>query len=113
MRLKVALLCGCVGICVSVGASAGRGAPCGALLTWRRAPRACLRRACAGRSWLDPPRDKHKENDVCFTPKRWIHTWSGHSKVSSSRQVGGARWDCWVSSGTEAPTPAPPPTHPA
>eukprot|EP00877_Chromochloris_zofingiensis_P007991 jgi/Chrzof1/3445/Cz12g25200.t1 len=33
-----------------------------------------------GRSWLDPPRDKKKESDTCYLPKRWLHTWSGHSK---------------------------------
>eukprot|EP00775_Hariotina_reticulata_P008921 gene8921-9098_t len=33
-----------------------------------------------GRSWLAPPRDKRKESDNCFLPKRWIHTWSGHTK---------------------------------
>ncbi len=35
-----------------------------------------------GRSWLAAPRDKRKENDTCYLPKRWIHTWSGHTKVS-------------------------------
>ena len=34
----------------------------------------------AGRSWLEAPKDKRKENDHCFLPKRWIHTWSGHTK---------------------------------
>lgn len=33
-----------------------------------------------GRSWVDPPKDKRKENDAVFLPKRWIHTWSGHTK---------------------------------
>eukprot|EP00879_Flechtneria_rotunda_P002141 GHRR01002325.1.p1 GENE.GHRR01002325.1~~GHRR01002325.1.p1 ORF type:complete len:303 (+),score=127.78 GHRR01002325.1:221-1129(+) len=33
-----------------------------------------------GRSWLVAPRDKKKESDNCFLPKRWIHTWSGHTK---------------------------------
>lgn len=33
-----------------------------------------------GRSWMLPPKDKRKENDYCFLPKRWIHTWSGHTK---------------------------------
>jgi pre-mRNA-processing factor 17 len=33
-----------------------------------------------GRSWLVPPRDKKKESDACFLPKRWTHTWSGHTK---------------------------------
>lgn len=33
-----------------------------------------------GRSWMDAPKDKRKENDYCYLPKRWIHTWSGHTK---------------------------------
>jgi WD40 repeat protein len=34
-----------------------------------------------GRSWMAPPKDKRKElNEKCFLPKRWIHTWSGHTK---------------------------------
>mmetsp|Transcript_27077 Transcript_27077/g.48257 ORF Transcript_27077/g.48257 Transcript_27077/m.48257 type:complete len:581 (-) Transcript_27077:109-1851(-) len=33
-----------------------------------------------GRSWLEPPKDKKKENDMVFLPKRWVHTWSGHTK---------------------------------
>lgn len=33
-----------------------------------------------GRSWIDPPKDKRKESEQCFVPKRLIHTWSGHSK---------------------------------
>ena len=33
-----------------------------------------------GRSWMDPPKDKKKESDNCFLPKRWIHTWTGHTK---------------------------------
>ncbi|GLC42328.1 hypothetical protein PLESTB_000659000 [Pleodorina starrii] len=33
-----------------------------------------------GRSWVLPPRDKRKESDTCFLPKRWVHTWSGHTK---------------------------------
>lgn len=37
-----------------------------------------------GRSWMDQPRDKKKENDTCFLPKRWIHTWSGHTKGVSA-----------------------------
>ena len=28
-----------------------------------------------GRSWLLPPRDKKKDSDNCYMPKRWIHTW--------------------------------------
>lgn len=33
-----------------------------------------------GRSWIEPPRDRVKENDYCYLPKRWVHTWSGHTK---------------------------------
>ncbi|KXZ41899.1 hypothetical protein GPECTOR_249g617 [Gonium pectorale] len=33
-----------------------------------------------GRSWILPPRDKRKESDVTYLPKRWVHTWSGHTK---------------------------------
>lgn len=33
-----------------------------------------------GKSWIEAPKDKKKENETCFLPKRWIHTWSGHSK---------------------------------
>jgi pre-mRNA-processing factor 17 len=29
----------------------------------------------AGNSWIMAPKDKKKENDHCFLPKRWIHTW--------------------------------------
>ena len=34
----------------------------------------------AGNSWLAAPKDKKKQGDECFLPKRWVHTWSGHSK---------------------------------
>ena len=34
-----------------------------------------------GRSWIEPPNEKKKENDATFLPKRWIHTWSGHTKA--------------------------------
>ena len=34
----------------------------------------------AGRSWLEAPKDLKAENEHCFLPKRWIHTWSGHTK---------------------------------
>lgn len=30
---------------------------------------------------MSEPRDKRKESDQTFLPKRWIHTWSGHTKV--------------------------------
>ena len=29
----------------------------------------------AGNSWLAAPKDKKRESDTCFLPKRWIHTW--------------------------------------
>jgi pre-mRNA-processing factor 17 len=34
----------------------------------------------AGESWITPPKDRKKENDHCYAPKRCIHTWSGHTK---------------------------------
>ena len=34
----------------------------------------------AGESWLAPPKDRKKENDHCYAPKRLIHTWTGHTK---------------------------------
>lgn len=33
-----------------------------------------------GRSWMEPPKDLKAENEFCYLPKRWIHTWSGHTK---------------------------------
>jgi len=33
-----------------------------------------------GESWITPPKDRKKENDHTFIPKRCIHTWSGHTK---------------------------------
>ena len=38
----------------------------------------------AGVSWLEPPKNARAENEYCYLPKRWIHTWSGHTKVRSS-----------------------------
>ncbi len=35
----------------------------------------------AGKSWLEPPKGLKAENEYCYLPKRWIHTWSGHTKV--------------------------------
>jgi len=34
-----------------------------------------------GRSWLSEPRrmDRQKADHQCFMPKKWIHTWSGHT----------------------------------
>eukprot|EP00897_Mesotaenium_endlicherianum_P008619 jgi/Mesen1/7786/ME000408S06893 len=37
-----------------------------------------------GKSWLEPPRDVKATNDHCYIPKRWIHTWSGHTKGVSA-----------------------------
>ena len=34
----------------------------------------------AGRSWVEPPKDRKKENETCFLPKREVRTLSGHSK---------------------------------
>lgn len=33
-----------------------------------------------GRSWMAEPKDRRKESDTCFLPKRWIHSWTGHTK---------------------------------
>ena len=33
-----------------------------------------------GRSWLEGPKDKRCESENCYLPKRWIHTWTGHTK---------------------------------
>ena len=33
-----------------------------------------------GRSWMEPPKERRPEVDFAFLPKRWIHTWSGHTK---------------------------------
>ena len=30
--------------------------------------------------WLDPTKDKKKDNEFCYLPKRWVHSWSGHIK---------------------------------
>ncbi|PIA62030.1 hypothetical protein AQUCO_00200193v1 [Aquilegia coerulea] len=37
-----------------------------------------------GRSWIAPPKDAKAANDKCYMPKRWIHTWSGHTKGVSA-----------------------------
>ncbi|GBG86853.1 hypothetical protein CBR_g42136 [Chara braunii] len=37
-----------------------------------------------GRSWLAPPKDRKATNDHCYIPKRWVHTWSGHTKGVST-----------------------------
>ncbi len=34
-----------------------------------------------GRSWLEGPKDKRCESEYCYLPKRWVHTWTGHTKV--------------------------------
>ena len=34
----------------------------------------------AGESWLRPPKDRKKQNEHCYAPKRCIHTWEGHAK---------------------------------
>ena len=38
------------------------------------------RNPVTGRTWLDPPKNKKKENEYCYLPKKWVHTWSGHTK---------------------------------
>ncbi|KAH6828857.1 Transducin/WD40 repeat-like superfamily protein [Perilla frutescens var. hirtella] len=37
-----------------------------------------------GRSWIAPPKDAKASNDRCYTPKRLVHTWSGHTKGVSA-----------------------------
>ncbi|XP_027082504.1 uncharacterized protein [Coffea arabica] len=37
-----------------------------------------------GRSWIAPPKDAKASNDHCYTPKRLVHTWSGHTKGVSA-----------------------------
>ena len=40
----------------------------------------------AGDSWLAAPKDKKRTTDECFLPKRWVHTYAGHTKgVSVTR----------------------------
>lgn len=40
------------------------------------------------RSWIEAPKEKRKENDYCYLPKKHIHTWSGHTKgVNAIRWV--------------------------
>jgi WD40 repeat protein len=33
-----------------------------------------------GRSWLEGPKDKKNEGEYCYLPKKWVHTWTGHTK---------------------------------
>ena len=34
-----------------------------------------------GRSWLHPPAESRgDEEHECFIPKKWVYTWSGHTK---------------------------------
>ena len=42
-----------------------------------------------GRSWLEPPKDLSKTGtEYCYLPKKWVHTWSGHTKgVNAIRQA--------------------------
>ncbi|KAF6175865.1 hypothetical protein GIB67_003353 [Kingdonia uniflora] len=37
-----------------------------------------------GRSWIVHPKDAKASNEQCYMPKRWIHTWSGHTKGVSA-----------------------------
>lgn len=37
-------------------------------------------RDATGKSWLQAPKGLKEENEFCYLPKRWIHTWSGHTK---------------------------------
>ena len=63
-----------------------------------------------GRSWIEPPKEQRPEVEQAFLPKRWIHTWSGHTKgvnairytisvLSRHKYTGGANChtthSCW------------------
>ncbi|MCO5596381.1 hypothetical protein L7F22_050442 [Adiantum nelumboides] len=37
-----------------------------------------------GRSWIVPPKDVKASNDHCYIPKRWVRSWSGHTKGVSA-----------------------------
>lgn len=37
-----------------------------------------------GRSWIAPPKDAKQTDTRCYTPKRLVHTWSGHTKGVSA-----------------------------
>lgn len=37
-----------------------------------------------GGKWLEAPKDKKKDNEFCYVPKRMVHTWSGHTKGVNS-----------------------------
>jgi hypothetical protein len=53
----------------------------------------------AGRSWLEKPKGLKPENEYCYLPKRWIHTWSGHTKVgaqASGNVVAGKKCIGWA-----------------
>ena len=56
----------------------------------------------AGESWLTAPKDKKKENETCFLPKRWMHTWCVSAApetrrfLVTSRAGPDARPLCWV-----------------
>ena len=43
----------------------------------------------AGRSWMVPGKERRREAEACFLPKRHIHTWSGHSKGVNAIRCGG------------------------
>jgi len=38
----------------------------------------------AGDSWIAAPKDKKRTGDECFLPKRWVHTYAGHTKGVSA-----------------------------
>eukprot|EP01124_Arcella_intermedia_P003990 TRINITY_DN1225_c0_g1_i1.p1 TRINITY_DN1225_c0_g1~~TRINITY_DN1225_c0_g1_i1.p1 ORF type:complete len:537 (+),score=103.91 TRINITY_DN1225_c0_g1_i1:153-1613(+) len=37
-----------------------------------------------GRTWIDPPTHLKPNEHVCYTPKKKVHTWTGHSKGVST-----------------------------
>ena len=41
-----------------------------------------------GRSWIEAPKEQRPAVEQAYLPKRWIHTWSGHTKgVNAIRSV--------------------------
>ena len=41
-----------------------------------------------GRSWMEAPKEQRPAVEQAYLPKRWIHTWSGHTKgVNAIRSV--------------------------
>lgn len=54
------------------------------------------------RSWIEGPKDKRKESDYCYLPKRWVHTWSGHTKGVNAIRFFPGTGHLLLSAGAEA-----------